>query len=89
MGNILGEACIEQYPSVNINIRALHLAVLCLQSHGQWNEIRATSSIGFKSLPVGFMMWHPLFENDQYVPTCLKTSLARTEIRPTCISVVK
>lgn len=87
--NVLAEACIEQYSSAKIDIKGLHFAVLCLESHGLWNEIRATSFVDFKSLPVGFIMWHPFFESDQYVPTCLKTSLARTEIRPTYISVVR
>lgn len=87
--NVLGEACIEQYPSEKINIRDLHLAILCLESYGQWNETRATSFEDFKSFSVGFMMWHLVFENDWCVPTCLKTSLARTEIRTTCISVFK
>lgn len=61
--NVLGEACIEQYPSAKISTRALHLALLCPDTHGQWIEIGATSFVGFRSIPADFMKSHLVFEN--------------------------
>lgn len=59
--NVSGEACIERYPSAKISTRALHLALLCPDTHGQRMEIRATSFVGSKSIPACFMERHPVF----------------------------
>lgn len=83
------EQCFRTNLHRPVLVRVLLLAVSCLESNRQWNEIRATFFVDLKTPPLGFMIWHLFFENDQHLRTCLVMSLARTEIRRTCILVVK